>query len=53
MKFEKEVASLSLFRLCREVDGKIVDLEEISARSLEEAMIEYRKRYDYRERLVG
>ena len=44
MRFAKEVASLSLFRLCREVDGKIVDLEEISARSLEEALVEYRSR---------
>lgn len=53
MKFEKEVPGLSLFRLCREVDGEIVDLVEIEARTLEEALVEYRSRYDNRERKLG
>ena len=30
------------FRLCREVNGEIVDIEEIEALTVEEAIIQYR-----------
>ena len=37
---------MTLFRLCREVNGEIVDLEEIEADTVEEAIRIYREKYN-------
>lgn len=37
---------MTLFRLCREVNGEIVDLEEIEAETVEEAIAVYREKYN-------
>lgn len=37
---------MSIFRLCREVDGVVVDLEEIEADTVEEAIRVYREKYN-------
>lgn len=42
--FGKEVNGSGVYRLCREVDGKIVDIEEIEASTVEEAIIQYRSK---------